>query len=202
MRLVLVRHGEPEASARGRCYGALDVGLSAIGQAQSERLGRALRSVDVAAIVSSPRRRAFETAAVVARPHSLDVRVESRLAELDFGELEGRTYDEIAAELPDLYAEWMTRPTEVRFPEGESYAELETRVLASVAQLREELGGLTVVAVTHGGVVRAVLRDALGLPRERVFRISVEPASVSIVEWLDREPIVRCVNARVGLSGD
>jgi alpha-ribazole phosphatase/probable phosphoglycerate mutase len=96
----------------------------------------------------------------------------------------------------------MTRPTEVRFPEGESYAELETRVLASVAQLREELGGLTVVAVTHGGVVRAVLRDALGLPRERVFRISVEPASVSIVEWLDREPIVRCVNARVGLSGD
>jgi alpha-ribazole phosphatase/probable phosphoglycerate mutase len=202
MRLVLVRHGEPEASARGRCYGALDVGLSAVGQAQSERLGRALRSVDVAAIVSSPRRRAFETAAVVARPHSLDVRVESRLAELDFGELEGRTYDEIAAELPDLYAEWMTRPTEVRFPEGESYAELETRVLASVAQLREELGGLTVVAVTHGGVVRAVLRDALGLPRERVFRISVEPASVSIVEWLDREPIVRCVNARVGLSGD
>lgn len=202
MRLVLVRHAEPDVSTRGRCYGALDVGLSAAGRAQSERLGRALLGVDLAAIVSSPRRRALETAAVVARPHAVEVRVESGLAELDFGELEGRTYDEIAAALPDLYAEWMTRPTEVRFPGGESYADLATRVLAAVASLREEFGGRTVVAVTHGGVVRAVLADMLGLSRERIFRISVETASLSIVEWLDGAPVVRCVNASVGLGGD
>lgn len=200
MRLVLVRHAETEESARGRCYGSLDVGLSFSGRAQSQDLGHRLGELDVAVVVASPRRRAVETASVVAERHGIAVRLDPRLAELDFGELEGRTYDEIAASLPDLYEAWMTRPTEVRFPGGECYSELEERALACVSSLLGEFDGRTVVAVTHGGIVRAVLRDVLGMPRELVFRISVAPGSLSIVEWLDGQPVVRCVNESVGSS--
>ena len=195
MRLVLVRHAAVEESARGRCYGTLDVGLSPIGRAQSASLARVLAIDPVARVVSSPRVRAVETAVAVAEPHGLDVEVDYALRELDFGELEGRTYDEIAASLPELYAEWMTTPTTVRFPGGECYADLEARALGAVSALRSACDGQTVVAVTHGGVVRAVVADVLGLPPERIFRIAVEPASVTVVEWLGDEPVVQRVNA-------
>lgn len=202
MRLVLVRHAETEASARGRCYGSLDVGLSDAGRTQCALLAHALAGERVSAVVSSPRTRATATARAIAKRHGLRMRLDPALQELDFGELEGRTYDEIAAAMPELYAEWMARPTRVQFPGGESYADLERRALAAVASLREELEDGTVVAVTHGGVVRAVLRGVLQIPAEHVFRISVEPASVSIVEWLEDEPVVRCVNVRVHASRD
>jgi alpha-ribazole phosphatase len=197
MRLVLVRHAETEDSARGRCYGSLDVGLSPLGRSQCVVLAQALAAEPIAAVAASPRARAVETAGAIAEPHGLDVVVDSDLRELDFGELEGRSYDEIAATLPDLYAAWMTTPTEVRFPGGESYADLRARSLAAVERLCSSHEGRTVVAVTHGGVVRAVVSKVLGVPSERIFRIAVNPASVTVVEWLDGEPLVRCVNSRL-----
>ena len=195
MRLFLVRHAEAEESARGRCYGSLDVGLSAKGRSQCVELGRAFASKPIAAVVASPRIRAVETAAAIAEPHGLDVCVVPDLRELDFGELEGRTYDEIAASLPELYAAWMTKPTEVRFPGGESYADLHVRSLAAVSRLRTADDGQTVVAVTHGGVVRAVLSHVLGMPAERIFRLAVDPASTTTIEWLGDEPNVLRVNS-------
>jgi alpha-ribazole phosphatase/probable phosphoglycerate mutase len=195
MRLFLVRHAEAEESARGRCYGSLDVGLSAKGRSQCVELARAFASEPIAAVVSSPRIRAVETAAAIAESHGLEVCVVPDLRELDFGELEGRTYDEIAASLPELYAAWMTKPTEVRFPGGESYADLHVRSLAAVSRLRTAEEGQTVVAVTHGGVVRAVLSDVLGMPTERIFRLAVDPASITTIEWLGEEPNVRRVNS-------
>lgn len=194
MRLVLIRHAEIEASARGRCYGSLDVALSPTGHEQCAALAGALAAEPVAAVVSSPRIRAVETAQAIAEPHQLGVRVDARLAELDFGELEGRSYDEIARSRPELYDAWMTEPTRVQFPGGESYADLHARSVAVVASLLDEHTGQTVVAVTHGGVVRAVLSHVLGIPDDRVFRIAVAPASLSILDWSDGVPLVTAIN--------
>ena len=194
MRLALVRHAEAAAEARGRCYGTLDVGLSDEGRAQSLTLAEAFRRVPVTEVVSSPAARARETAAAVAAPHRLEVEILEPLRELDFGELEGRAYDEIAVSDPELYEQWMSAPTTVRFPGGEAYADLEARANKAVARLVERQG--LVVAVTHGGVVRAVLRRILELPPERIFRLAIDPASVTTVEWVDGEPIVRAVNSR------
>jgi broad specificity phosphatase PhoE len=116
------------------------------------------------------------------------------LCELDFGELEGRTYDEIAAERPELYRAWMETPTEVEFPGGESYARLRTRVMAAVDELRARHDGETVAAVTHGGVIRAVLGHVLRMPDEAIFRLEQRYLGVSVVEWLDGFPLVRQVN--------
>ena len=91
MRLVLVRHAEAEESARGRCYGSLDVGLSARGRSQCATLADGLASEHVASVVSSPRIRALETARAIAERHGLGVRVDPAQQERDFGELEGRT---------------------------------------------------------------------------------------------------------------
>jgi ribonuclease H / adenosylcobalamin/alpha-ribazole phosphatase len=194
MELVLVRHAEPTEDSRGRCCGRLDIELSASGRTQCARLVAALAGAPVAAVVSSPLRRARETAQMIAEAHELPVVVVDDLTELDFGELEGKTYDEIASAWPDLYERWMAEPASVRFPGGEGYDDLQTRVARAVSGLRASYDGCTVVAVTHGGVVRAVLADALGLAHDRIFRLAIEPASLTRVSWSDGVPIVRSVN--------
>src|SRR3712207_2412907 len=105
--LILVRHAEPSSDARGRCYGSLDIGLSAEGAVQAAALADALSTTEIAAVFSSPRRRALETAKPVANAHALPVLVDDDLRELNFGELEGERFDVIAATMPKLYEHWM-----------------------------------------------------------------------------------------------
>jgi alpha-ribazole phosphatase len=187
-RLVLIRHAQPEDDARGRCYGRLDVGLSPSGAKAAERLAGSLRDLSLDAVYSSPRRRAVQTAQLLGAPH-----VDERFGELDFGELEGKTYEEVEREHPELFRHWMKSPTEVRFPGGESWADLRARVDAGVADVLSS-SGETVAVVTHGGVVRAVLARVLGLPDERVFAFDVGYARVSVVDWFDSTAVVRLVN--------
>src|SRR5207302_3360680 len=133
-RLILVRHCEPEEDARGLCYGRLDIGLSDAGREHAKRLAAGLARLEWDAVYASPRVRARETAHAVAAAR--DVLVDEGLRELDFGELEGRSYDEIAASDPELYRAWMERPTTVRFPGGESFADLKARALKSLERIR------------------------------------------------------------------
>jgi broad specificity phosphatase PhoE len=159
-------------------------------------------SEPLAAIVSSPRLRARDTAHAIAEPHTLPVTVLDRLRELEFGELEGRTYDEISVSRPELHEQCMTEPTAVRFPGGEGYPDLHARVVDAVAQLRATYGRQTVVVVTHGGVVRTVLAEALGIPHDRIFRFAVDTASITrVVEWCEGVAVVRGVNQRLCASG-
>ncbi len=194
-RLLLIRHAEPEDDVRGRCYGRLDIGLSPTGLAGAKRLAESLRDVELERVYASPRRRAVQTAAALGGTPV----VEDRLRELDFGELEGRTYDEIEREQPTLFRQWMETPTLVRFPGGESYAELRKRVAAAVDDVVAAHSGRTVALVSHGGVVRAALAVVLGLPDDRAFALDVGYGRISVVDWFDGTPVVRLVN---GLSAD
>lgn len=194
-RLLLIRHAEPEADARGRCYGRLDVGLSPAGVARAKHLADSLSDVELERVFVSPRRRAVQTAAALGGSPIVD----DRLRELDFGELEGRTYDEIERERPTFFRRWMETPTRVRFPGGESYAELRDRVGAVVDDVVAGQPGRIVAVVSHGGVIRAALAVVLGLPDERAFAMDVGYGRISVVDWFDGTPVVRLVN---GLSAD
>ena len=197
MRLVLIRHAAPVDDARGRCYGRLDLGLSPQGERQAAALVRSLDGAHIDAVVSSPALRAVDTARPLADVFGLEVEIRHDLGELDFGELEGRTYDEIAASHPDLYAHWMAEPTSVRFPGGESYDDLRERVDATIGNLLRERAGQTVAVVTHGGVVRVVVAGVLGLPPGRIFRLGVDYASSTVVDWIAGEPIVQVLNSPI-----
>jgi alpha-ribazole phosphatase len=187
-RLILVRHCEPQEDARGLCYGRLDIGLSETGREHAEQLGAALARHEWDAVYSSPRLRARETAVAVNR----DVVIDDDLREIDFGDLEGRSYDEIAATDPDLYRAWMERPTTVHFPGGESFAELKVRALEALDRIRA--AHEVAVVVTHGGVLRAGLAAWLGMPDEAIFRLDQRYGGVTIVDWIDDVPLVRLMN--------
>jgi alpha-ribazole phosphatase len=194
-RLVLVRHAEPDESVRGLCYGALDVGLSSRGERQARALAWRLAGEPLAAVYSSPSTRASATAHAIGERHGLEPCVEVDLREIDFGAFEGRTYAEIQDAHPEIYAIWMRRPTEVRFPGGESFAELRTRVLAAMETIVVRHAGSSVALVGHGGPNRAMLAHALGVPDDAVFRIGQDHGRVSEIRWDAGRPTVVKVNA-------
>jgi alpha-ribazole phosphatase len=191
--VVLLRHAEPEERAHGRCYGSMDVGLSPVGHAHAERLAEALGELALDAVYASPRSRALDTAAPIAAAHGIAVTPDERLSELDFGELEGHTYDEIATTRPELYKAWMTAPTTVRFPGGESYADLRERAVGVCEEIRSSHP--CALAVTHGGVIRAALAEWLSIPSEAIFRLDQSYGGITVVDWIEETPTVRFVNA-------
>ena len=194
-RLVLVRHGEPDESMHGRCYGSLDVPLSAAGLRRAAGVGEALRTHELDAVYSSPLQRAFDTARAVASAHGLEPVPREALRELDFGELEGMSHDEIASDYPELYRFWMDDPSAVRFPGGEALSDLRARVLPEVAGIRERHEGQAVAVVAHGGVVRVVLAEALELPGSAFFRLDQPYGAVSVIDWIEGVPVVRVAGA-------
>ena len=194
-RVVLVRHGATEESARGRCYGRLDVRLSPRGLRQAEALAGALADQPLAAVYASPLARALDTARPIAAAQGLEPDVLDALAELDFGEVEGLRYDEIEAARPELFRAWMDEPARVRFPGGEGLADLRARVLPVLAEIRLRHEREAVVVVAHGGVVRVVLAEALGLDDGAFFRLDLSEGGVSVVDWLDGVPLLRLANA-------
>jgi alpha-ribazole phosphatase len=190
--LVLVRHAEPDESARGLCYGTLDVGLSPKGRAHAHNLVASLGALRYDAVYASPRLRTRETAAPLAAARDLTPIVEDGLREIDFGELEGRRYDEIAGTQPELYRQWMEAPTTVRFPGGESYHDLRVRALRALDRIRADRE--CAVVVTHGGVIRAGLAEWLSMPAEAIFRLDQSYCGITLVEWLGNTPVVRLMN--------
>jgi alpha-ribazole phosphatase len=191
-RLLLARHAEPAEEARGRCYGTLDVGLSPRGAEHAGRLAEALGSIAYEAVYTSPRTRSVETARPLAAARGLTPVVEADLREIDFGRLEGRTYDEIERSEPELFRAWMEAPTRVRFPGGESYDDLRARAVPVLDRIRACHACAAVV--THGGVVRAGLAAWLGMPGDAIFRLDQSYCGITIVDWVDETPIVRLMN--------
>src|SRR5687768_7011010 len=139
-RLILLRHGEPDETVHGRCYGQLDPGLSDRGREQMRQAWQLLDHQVPSAIFSSPTRRAVESTAL----RSIDTpapTVDERLREIDFGAFEGLTYDEISTRYPQTYDQWMTRPIDVVFPDGESFTTMAARVREALEQIRRKHPG-------------------------------------------------------------
>src|SRR5207244_2923864 len=102
VRLLLIRHAQPEAEAQRRCYGSLDVGLSARGERLARHLARVLDGIPLAAVYTSPRVRATLTAAPLAATNGLASTIVEAFSELDFGDFEGRRYEDISRDHPEL----------------------------------------------------------------------------------------------------
>lgn len=175
--ILLIRHAEPEGA--GRYLGRRsDPPLSARGRAQAEALARRLASEPLAAIYSSPLRRALETARAIAA-HHLPVEIVADLVEMDFGLWDGLSYQEVEAREPEQLARWLEDPLAVVPPEGEGLAGMGRRVIGAFEAIAIRHHGEVVAIVTHGGPARAILCRALGLPLAAHWRLSQDLAAIS-----------------------
>jgi probable phosphomutase (TIGR03848 family) len=192
--MLLVRHGQTPTTGKilpGRTKG---LHLADEGRAQADIAAErilALKRVD--AIYSSPLERAKETAVPIAEARQLPVVVDRGLFECDFGEWTGR-------ELKDLMKlpEWQTvqrAPSTFRFPSGESFTEMQTRMVSTLDRLRLAHPGGTVVCVSHADTIKAAVAHALGTHIDLFQRIVISPASVTAIAWGPGGPVVLAVNS-------
>lgn len=187
--LLLLRHGETPLSAEKRFSGRGDAALTERGFAQARAAAARLSSYGVTALVSSPLRRAMQTASVVADALGAKVRVDDGLAETDFGEWEGMTFAEVRSTWPEAMQAWLADPS-VAPPGGESFTATFARVSAARERLTREHAGGRVVVVSHVTPIKALVREALGAPAQVLYRIHLDPASLTTIDWYADGPAV------------
>ncbi|HKW92850.1 MAG TPA: histidine phosphatase family protein [Methylomirabilota bacterium] len=195
--VLLVRHGlTPTTGIKlpGRAPG---LHLSEEGKRQADAAAERIAKLPkVAAVYSSPIDRARETALPIARARGLAVRIERDLAELDIGEWTGWSLKQ-AARRP----EWETvqrNPSGFRFPEGESFPEMQARMTSALGKIVARHPGQVVVAVSHADPIKAAVAQALGTPLDLFQRIMIAPASISAVVYRRGGPAVLTVNSLAG----
>jgi ribonuclease H / adenosylcobalamin/alpha-ribazole phosphatase len=192
--LYLVRHEAIDDAMHGRCCGRTDAPLSPIGLERAGLLAAAFADRQLAAVYSSPLRRATATAIPIAANAGLEVICLDALSEIDFGRFEGLAFVDIARRHPDLYKQWMASPTAVAFPQGESFAGMAARAGGAVRKILERHAGAAAVVVTHIGPIRAILGEVLSISGQDSFRIDIQPGSVSPIEWVAGQPVLHGLN--------
>ena len=178
-----LRHGENAWNAEGRLCGTTDVPLSDVGRRQAQLLAQRLQPIPIGALYSSPLSRALESARLIGKALGREPVVDRRLAELNYGAWEGKTYEEIQRATPAIYRAWDRDPATMSPPEGESGVQLVERVtpfLADVAQRHQEGN---VVVVCHRTVCRLLACHIMGVPLcEYRRRIPMDNAALNVFE--------------------
>lgn len=194
-RFLLLRHGQTELSVERRYSGRGNPALTDLGQSQADAAAQYLAErSDIAAVISSPLRRATVTAEAAAKALGLDVTIDADLIETDFGKWEGLTFREAAERDPDLHSRWL-RDTSLAPPDGESFDEVAHRVRRARNRIIAEHGDATVLMVSHVTPIKTVLRLALDAGPSVLYRMHLDLASLSIAEFYpDGVASVRLVN--------
>jgi len=200
VKLFAIRHGETELARDRRFAGSRDVALTPGGRRQGEALADALAGAVVGAVYASPLERARATAAVIAAPHSLEVRVEPAFREMAFGQWEGLSGAEVGVRWPEAYEAWRATPRLAAPPGGERLDAVAARVAAALAGLLDEHAGGTVVLVSHAIVTRLIVLAALGLEPDRLWSVDASPAGITEIEYQDGWVTVHRMNTLTHLD--
>ncbi len=196
LRLFLVRHGEAVANVEMRYLGHRDDPLSEHGASQAVQLSRALAPLPISAIITSPLRRAADTAAKIAQAHQVPIQTDERLREGGFGEWEGLSRAEVLARSHQdrlLLADWEGNPSAAP-PGGESLEVVQARSIALVQEVAAMYAGQWIVLVSHVGPIKTLLCAAMKAPLSTTRHLFLDPATISVVDWSD-QPVVRLFNA-------
>jgi broad specificity phosphatase PhoE len=193
MRLILVRHGATDWNQQRRVQGLSNLGLNETGIKQAEALAQSLKDVKIDAIYTSPLRRAQETARAISRFHQVEVVTLDGLKELDVGEVDGLTYEEMRIRHSEFFTKWMADFTSVRLPGGGTVPELRDRCCAAIQEIvkkqqprmeencrNEEK---VVVAVTHFFPILCIVCNTLGLDLSYCRRLRLDVASMCTLEF-------------------
>ncbi len=180
-KIYLVRHAESVANAKGIYQGqTYDEGLSDLGKKQVHTLLKYFKDMNVEEILSSPLRRCYETAEVIADELGLDVETDNNLIETNHGSWEGKSKLWIEKNSTDLYNLWLDKPSEVVFPKGEPFS----RTIERVGQFLDDYlwGKSPTVVVTHDNIIRIMLCLSKGIEMNDMWEIDLDSAGITILD--------------------
>ena len=188
-RIILVRHGQTEWNRVERFRGRADVPLNETGLAQAKATGQRVASDaslseewQPVAIYSSPLSRAVKTAEAIAQHFNLPVQVHPGIADIDYGQWQGLTPDEVKARWPEIHHAWYNAPHTARIPGGETLQDLRARGMAAVNELAARHAGQTFVMVGHTVINRIILLGVLGLGNDHFWRLKQDTCAINVFE--------------------
>ncbi|HRZ87760.1 MAG TPA: alpha-ribazole phosphatase [bacterium] len=194
MRLYLVRHGETVGTVKKKYHGHTDVPLDAVGFAQVRRLGAHLRKVRFEAAYVSDLLRCRQTAQAVIGRRKIPVQFRKGLREIHFGDWEGKSFLEMQSADVALFEKWVHDLPNFTMPGGESTRAMEERITREIERIVKRHREGNVLVVSHGGPIRVALCSALTISMQHFWRMSVDTASVSVVECADGFCTVKLLN--------
>ena len=204
--IIFVRHGRTPTTGTKLPGRAPNLHLSDEGKSQAEMIAKEIKKssnsflgTKVSAVYASPMERTQETAKPIAKTLNLRVRTLQGLNECDFGDWTGRRLRDLSK-----LKSWsiiQKQPSSFRFPNGESFTEMQNRILKTVDKILERHSGETVVCVSHADPIKAILASAVGTPLDLFQRILVGPCSASVVLYTKERPLVLTLNSNGNFNG-
>ncbi|HEY3311135.1 MAG TPA: alpha-ribazole phosphatase [Anaerolineales bacterium] len=193
LRLLFVRHGKTDWNAQQRYQGHSDQPLNAEGAQQAQRLAARLQAEKIDLVFSSDLLRAFQTAQILVGERQINIQADERLRELNFGVLEGYTFEEGLKRWPEMITRWVEDVNQA--PDGgEGYDEFSQRVSEFFNELKQKQEGKTVLVVAHGGPLREIFQSILGIPEGPAWWFSLDHGSLSDFQIDDEHIIINRIN--------
>lgn len=194
-KILLTRHGHVDGIQPERFRGRAELALTELGKAQAQALARRIAAHwKPATVYTSPLQRCVVTGTAIASACGVGAAPLSGLMDIDYGQWQMRTHDEVKAEAPEAYRQWKTTPQRVRFPGGESLQDLLARAADVLRLVLERHAGETVVLVGHDSVNRALLLQLLDAPLSAYGRLVQDPCTLNEIDIEGGEVRIERIN--------
>ncbi len=193
IKLIFIRHTTTDWNEQRRYLGVTDVSLNQKGRKQAELISNYLRNENISAIYSSNLIRTYQTACIIAKQHSLKVKKDERLDEIDFGEWERMTFNQIQKKYPKLAREYLSDSLNTKIPKGESFLKFRNRINKALEKILAQEKG-TIVIVSHAGVNRVIICNLLKLPLSYFWKIKQNIGAINIIEIYNNSNVISLIN--------
>jgi len=189
--IYLLRHGHSTANAKSVLAGRdFKVKLSSVGEKQAVAVANELSDKKFAKIYSSPLTRCMQTVEPFAKKLKIDIQISEGLIEMEYGDWSGKKLSSLSRK--ELWGTIQSRPSLVRFPNGESFLEMQSRAIESVTKLA--IPGKSVLLCSHGDVIKAIVAGFLGLHLDKFQSLSIDPASITAIDLVNGRARLRLMN--------
>jgi broad specificity phosphatase PhoE len=200
-RFVLIRHGQTGWNKEARFRGRIDIDLDETGMKQAQAVGERFAQSELAAIYSSPLKRAMATAEPIGRRLNLQVVPLEGINDMNFGNWEGRSIDDVKEQNKELFDLWRYSPDKLSIPGGETLDDVRQRVAATVDDLAAKHENDTVLLVTHRVVCKVLLCHLLGLDNSHFWQIAQDTTAVNRFQVVGGRSTVTLINDTCHLRG-
>lgn len=193
-KLYLIRHGETMWNMEKRTQGIRNIQLSELGKLQAKYLAKGLEKENIDVIYSSDLSRAYETAKIVGKYIDKPVQPLPEIREMNFGEWEGLTINEIKGKYQDIYSQWSTTPHIAKIPGAETLIQVQERAMKGVNNIIKENPGKNIVMVSHGTAIKTIIFRLLDIDLSYYRKIRQDNTAINIIDFKEEYNVLVRLN--------
>ncbi|MBM3708925.1 MAG: histidine phosphatase family protein [Actinobacteria bacterium] len=183
--IFLIRHGNTEFNEKKLFRGHFDVPLDSAGIKQAEKTGKFLKDINLNIIYSSPLSRAYRTAEIIKKyqKNNIEIIKEDGFKDLNFGEWEGKDYDEAKLLYPEIFDKWIKEPFKASIPGGETLYNAQNRSWETLKEIVARDTGSVLAIVTHRVINKLLILKMLDIGESGMWKINQDPCCINIFEY-------------------